>query len=72
MSAATATLPTMRPSRRFAELLETVRWAPAPRWGGTAAEHGRYVVYLAGSMLAWTLIGVGGAALLGQALLLLG
>ncbi|MET0789401.1 MAG: chemotaxis protein CheW [Cellulomonas sp.] len=72
MSAATPTYSSIRPSRRIADLLETVRWAPAPRWGHSAAEHGRYVAYLAGSMLAWTLIGVGGAALLGQALGLLG
>jgi len=72
MSAAAPTLPTIRPSRRLAELLETVRWAPAPRWGHSAAAHGRYVAYLGGSMLAWTLVGVGGAALLGQTLGLVG
>jgi hypothetical protein len=72
MSAVTPTFSSIPLSRRVADLLETVRWAPAPRWGSTAAEHGRFAVYLVGSMLAWTLIGVGSGALLGQALGLIG
>ena len=64
--------PSIDLSARAADLLETVRWAPAPRWGRSVGEHGRYVAYLAGSMLAWTLVGVGSAALLGAFLNLLG
>lgn len=74
MSAATAS-PTLSPislSRRVADLSETVRWAPAPRWGRSAGEHGRFAAYLGGSMIAWTLIGVGASALFGQLLSLLG
>ena len=68
MSAVTHTPSSMQPSRRVADLIETVRWAPAPRWGRGTAEHGRYVVYLVGSMLAWIVVGLGSAALFGQLL----
>jgi hypothetical protein len=50
---------------RRADLVQTVRWAPAPRWEGTAAKKARYVAYLVGSMLAWVAIGLGAAAALG-------
>ena len=68
MSSTTYALPAPSLSTRLSRLLETVRWAPAPRWGSTAAEHVAYGVYLVGSMLAWIVIGVGAAAALGAIL----
>ncbi|MEZ0447612.1 chemotaxis protein CheW [Cellulomonas sp. ICMP 17802] len=72
MSAATPTLHSTPLSRRVTDVIETVRWAPAPPWGRSAADHTRYLVYLAGSMLIWTVIGLGAAALIGLGLALLG
>lgn len=60
--------PTAPLTTRLSEVADTVRWAPAPRWGSSAAEHGKYVGYLGGSMLAWTLIGVLSAAAFGWVL----
>jgi hypothetical protein len=68
MSSTTYALPAPSLSNRFSRVLETVRWAPAPRWGSTAAEHGMYVVYLVGSMLAWIVVGLGVSAALGAVL----
>lgn len=62
MSASHETLPS---SAELRELVETVRWAPAPRWGLTPREHVRYSVYLLGSIVAWTVIGLGATWLLG-------
>ncbi|MCV2396503.1 chemotaxis protein CheW [Actinotalea sp. M2MS4P-6] len=45
--------------------LNTVRWAPAPRWEGSAAKKTRFAAYLVGSMLAWIAIGLGASAALG-------
>ncbi|MBT0993688.1 chemotaxis protein CheW [Cellulomonas sp. DKR-3] len=63
------TLPPARPSlplpARLRSLVETVRWAPAPRFEGTPTRRWLFVAYLAGSMLAWTLAGVAIAAALG-------
>ena len=68
MSSTTYALPAPSLSTRVSRVLETVRWAPAPRWGSTAAEHGTYVVYLVGSMLAWIAVGLGVSAALGAVL----
>ena len=57
---------------RLRTLGRTVRWAPAPRWGSTPAEHARYAVYLGGSILGWIVAGLAIAALVGTALGLLG
>ncbi len=59
-------------AERTRQLGRTVRWAPAPRWGTTPAQHRWFVVYLGGSMLAWTLAGLAMSALLGRALGLVG
>ena len=53
---------------RAQDLTETIRWAPAPRWGATAGSHVRYVSYLAGSILGWIVIGLGIAATLSAVL----
>jgi len=58
MALSTYPLPSTPPSARVSQLIESIRWAPAPQWGTSAADHTRYVTYLAGSMLAWTLLGV--------------
>lgn len=50
---------------RQRDVLQTLRWAPAPRWEGTAAHKARYVAYLGGSMIAWVAIGLAAAAALG-------
>ena len=68
MSSTTYALPAPSLSTRVSRVLETVRWAPAPRWGSTDAEHGTYVVYLVGSMLAWIVVGLGVSAALGAVL----
>ena len=60
--------PSPVPRDRVRHLVDTVRWAPAPVWGKTAAEHTRYSVYLAGSMLAWAVAGLVMAALVGTVL----
>jgi hypothetical protein len=63
---------TVRPSPSTRDLVRqlgrTIRWAPAPLWGRTAGERGRYVAYLGGSILGWTLAGLAMAALLARAL----
>ncbi|WP_246117323.1 chemotaxis protein CheW [Cellulomonas composti] len=53
---------------RVRHAVETVRWAPAPRWEGSFADRMRFVAYLGGSMVAWTLAGVGAAAIFGAIL----
>jgi len=52
------------------EIVRAVRWAPAPLW--EPGRRARFVAYLGGSMVAWTVVGLGLAVLLAQALLLLG
>lgn len=63
------TLSSARPplafSVRVRRFVETVRWAPAPRFEGSAARRLAFVGYLVGSMVAWVLMGVGVSALLG-------
>jgi len=68
MSSPTYTVPAPSLSMRTNRLVETVRWAPAPRWGSSAAEHGTYVVYLVGSALAWITVGLLASAALGAIL----
>jgi hypothetical protein len=60
--------PSPTPRERVRRLVETVRWAPAPIWGESSAEHTRFSVYVAGSMLAWAVAGLVMAALIGSAL----
>ncbi|AEI13519.1 MULTISPECIES: hypothetical protein [Cellulomonas] len=48
--------------RRFVEM---VRFAPAPRFEGSAAHRWAFVGYVAGSMLAWMALGLAVSALLG-------
>lgn len=57
--------PALPLSVRLRKLGETVRWAPAPRFEGSAARRWAFVGYVAGSMLAWTVVGVAVAAALG-------
>ena len=68
MSSTTYALPAPSLSTRVSRVLETVRWAPAPRWGTSAGEHVAYSVYLVGSMLAWIIVGLGVSAALGAVL----
>jgi len=51
-------------------IAHAVRWAPAPLW--EPGHRARFVAYLGGSMIAWTAVGLGIAALLARALPLLG
>lgn len=53
---------------RLRHLNETVRWAPAPYFEGDVRQRLRYVGYLLGSMLAWTVGGLVVIAALGRAL----
>ncbi len=62
---ATTTLNPHPAANRAWHTLETVRWAPAPRWEGGPAEKTRYAAYLVGSMLAWIAVGFGISAALG-------
>ncbi len=57
--------PYVAPSVRVRRFVETVRWAPAPRFEGSAGRRAAFVGYLVGSMVAWVLLGVGVSALLG-------
>lgn len=41
---------------RVRHLVHTVRWAPAPYFEGSTRDRVRYVGYLAGSVLAWTVL----------------
>jgi hypothetical protein len=50
---------------RLRKLGETIRWAPAPCFEGTAARRWMFVGYMAVSMLAWTIAGLAVAAALG-------
>lgn len=53
---------------RLRHLNETVRWAPAPWFEGSVRQRARYVGYLLGSVLAWTVAGLLVAAAIGRAL----
>ncbi|MBO3090109.1 chemotaxis protein CheW [Cellulomonas dongxiuzhuiae] len=53
---------------RLRHLNETIRWAPAPYFEGSARQRLRYVGYLLGSVLAWTVGGLVLVAALGRAL----
>jgi hypothetical protein len=63
-----AVYPSPTPRERVRRLVDTVRWAPAPVWGGSTGEHTRFSVYVAGSMLAWAVAGLVMAALIGTGL----
>lgn len=64
--AATTLTPVHRSTdARAREIVNAIRFAPAPRWEGPASKRSRYVAYLLGSMLAWTAAGLGIAAALG-------
>jgi hypothetical protein len=65
MSAVTSTArPTSRPTVRT--VLAHVHDDPAPLWA--PGSRGRFAGYLAGSMAAWTVLGVAVTALLGAVL----
>lgn len=53
---------------RLRHLGEAVRWTPAPYFEGPARQRLRYVGYLMGSVLAWTVGGLVVLAALGRAL----
>lgn len=53
---------------RVRHLVHTVRWAPAPYFEGSPRHRLRYVGYLAGSVLAWTVLAMIVLAALGRAL----
>ncbi|UZN03844.1 chemotaxis protein CheW [Cellulomonas sp. S1-8] len=64
-----AVLPVRLPVRtRLRHLAETVRWAPAPYFEGSARQRLRFVGYVLGSMLAWTVGGLVVLAAVGRAL----
>ncbi|MGY4642351.1 chemotaxis protein CheW [Cellulomonas sp. URHB0016] len=65
MSAATTHAPTDVTAR-----VRAVRWAPPPLW--EPGRRARFIAYVGASMVAWTAVGLGLAALLGRALPLLG
>lgn len=52
--------------QRVRALVDTVRWAPAPRFEGSVADRWRFVAYLGGSMVAWTVAGLGVTAAIGR------
>ncbi|WP_155856175.1 chemotaxis protein CheW [Cellulomonas sp. URHD0024] len=56
MTTTTYHLPSRRVPHHPADVLETIYTAPAPVWGTSAAQHGRYVGYLVGSIVVWTLL----------------
>ena len=64
MATMTAPIPSSTRHRTM-HAIDTVRWAPAPRWEGSASSKSRYAAYLAGSVLAWIGIGIGLSAALG-------
>ena len=72
MSAVTMHHTTPATGSRVAHLVDTVRWAPAPRFEGDAAHKWRFVGYIGGSMLAWTAAGLLLAAGIGRLIGLLG
>lgn len=45
-----------------------IRETPAPRWEGTAGDKGRYVGYVAGSVVLWTGLGLAFTAAFGEVL----
>ncbi|MBO9554438.1 chemotaxis protein CheW [Cellulomonas sp.] len=66
---ATTPAPTSAPVT-VRSVAHAVRWAPAPTW--EPGRRARFVAYLGGSMIAWTAVGLGIAALLARALPLFG
>jgi hypothetical protein len=63
------TMATMTPTpterHKVHHAIDTMRWAPAPRWEGTAGTKTRFAVYLVASVAAWIGIGLGVAAGIG-------
>jgi len=45
-----------RVTTRVSDTLETIRTAPTPMWGVSTADHGRYLSYLVGSIVIWTVL----------------
>lgn len=54
---------TARPAPQPRDLLTWVRETPAPAWA--PGSRGRLAGYVAGSMVAWTVLGVAATAVLG-------
>lgn len=69
MSTATTT---SSPAQQLRAAVDHVRWAPAPAWGPGATAKARFVTYVTVSMLAWTGLGLGASAALGQLVALAG
>ncbi|SFK12661.1 chemotaxis protein CheW [Cellulomonas sp. KH9] len=53
---------------RVRHVVDTVRWAPAPYFEGSVRQRVRYVAYLLGSVLAWTVGSLAVLAVIGRAL----
>ena len=53
MTTATFHLPSRRMTGHVSDVLETIRSAPVPPWGTSAADHGTYLAYLVVSSLVW-------------------
>jgi hypothetical protein len=56
MTTETLYLPARRVTARTHDVLETIYTAPRPMWGSSAADHGKYLSYLIGSMVAWVVL----------------
>ncbi len=53
---------------RLRHVVETMRWAPAPYFEGGLRQRLRYVGYVLGSMLAWSVLSLLVLAAVGRAL----
>ena len=60
MASLTASSVRTRPALTPTEALRLVRETPAPRWGDTTGSRLRFAGYVAGSMAAWTVLGLAG------------
>jgi hypothetical protein len=56
-----------RPALTPAEVMRLVRETPAPRWGHTTGSRLRFAGYVAGSMAAWTVLGLAGTTAFARA-----
>ncbi|WP_028045220.1 hypothetical protein [Cellulomonas sp. URHE0023] len=56
MTTETFSLPARRVTARTHDVLETIYSAPAPRWGSSATDHGKFLSYLVGSMVTWVVL----------------
>ncbi|WP_426593197.1 chemotaxis protein CheW [Cellulomonas sp. McL0617] len=56
MTTTTLSLPSRGVTLHLRDVLETIRTAPVPPWGTSVADHGTYLTYLVGSIVAWTVL----------------